>query len=97
MKWQKIINPLLNKRIYPNQIKLNLLKRKLKSDRRDYTEETYVIDLDRYEKGTIINALNHLRNKLLEDGISTDSVDDIILKILDAPLKKKGLSLSRFK
>ena len=60
-------------------------------------EETYVIDLDRYEKGTIINALNHLRNKLLEDSISTDSVDDIILKILDAPLKKKGLSLSRFK
>ena len=60
-------------------------------------EETYVIDLDRYEKGTIINALNHLRKKLLEDGISTDSVDDIILKILDAPLKKKGLSLSRFK
>ncbi len=60
-------------------------------------EETYVINLDRYEKGTIINALNHLRNKLLEDGISTDSVDDIILKLLDAPLKKKGLSLSRFK
>lgn len=60
-------------------------------------EETYVINLDRYEKGTLINALNHLRNKLLEDGISTDSVDDIILKLLDAPLKKKGLSLSRFK
>ena len=46
-------------------------------------EEVYVIEFDRYEKGTTINALNHLRNKLLEDGISTDSVDDIILKLLE--------------
>lgn len=60
-------------------------------------EEIYVIEMDRYEKGTAINALNHLRNKLLEDGISTDSVDDIILKLLDAPLKKKGLSFNRMK
>lgn len=60
-------------------------------------EEVYVIEFDRYEKGTTINALNHLRNKLLEDGISTDSVDDIILKLMDAPAKKQNLVLKRLK
>ena len=60
-------------------------------------EEVYVIEFDRYEKGTTINALNHLRNKLMEDGISTDSVDDIILKLLDAPSKKKSLVFKRMK
>ena len=60
-------------------------------------EEKYVIEFDRYEKGTTINALNHLRSKLLEDGISTDSVDDIILKLMDAPVKKQKIVLNRLK
>ena len=44
-----------------------------------------------------LNALNHLRNKLLEDGIDTDTVDDLILKILDTPSKKRGFTLSNLK
>ena len=46
-------------------------------------EEKYVLEIDRYERGITLNALNHLRNKLLEDGIDTDTVDDLILKIID--------------
>ena len=52
----------------------------------------------------VIKASNHnmnhfitRRNKLLEDGIDTDTVDDLILKILDTPAKKKGLTLSKLK
>ena len=60
-------------------------------------EEKYILEFDRYERGITLNALNHLRNKLLEDGIDTDTVDDLILKILDTPSKKRGFTLSNLK
>ena len=60
-------------------------------------EEKYILEFDRYERGITLNALNHLRNKLLEDGIYTDTVDDLILKILDTPSKKRGFTLSNLK
>ena len=60
-------------------------------------EEKYILEFDRYERGITLNALNHLRNKLLEDGIDTDTVDDLILKILDTPSKKRGCTLSNLK
>ena len=60
-------------------------------------EEKYILEFDRYERGITLNALNHLRNKLLEDGIDTDTVDDLILKILDTPSKKIGFTLSNLK
>ena len=60
-------------------------------------EEKYILEFDRYERGITLNALNHLRNKLLEDGIDTDTVDDLILKILDTTSKKRGFTLSNLK
>lgn len=60
-------------------------------------EEKYILEFDRYERGITLNALNHLRNKLLEDGIDTDTVDDLILKILDTPSKKRRFTLSNLK
>ena len=60
-------------------------------------EEKYILEFDRYERGITLNALNHLRNKLLEDVIDTDTVDDLILKILDTPSKKRGFTLSNLK
>ena len=54
-------------------------------------DEKYVLEIDRYERGITLNALNHLRNKLLEDGIDTDTVDDLILQIIDTQQRKKVL------
>ncbi|MBO5005114.1 MAG: hypothetical protein J6D03_07735 [Clostridia bacterium] len=48
-----------------------------------------VIDLDNEEKGIMINALNEFRNKLLEMKIDTEPVDCLLLKLLDAPEKKR--------
>lgn len=48
-----------------------------------------VIDLDYEEKGIMINALNEFRNKLLEMKIDTEPVDCLLLKLLDAPEKKR--------
>lgn len=51
-------------------------------------EEKHVLTLDRYEHGVVINALNEMRNDLIEEDRSTDIVDDILLKAIDAPVKK---------
>ena len=48
-----------------------------------------VIDLDGEEKGLVINALTLFRNKLIREEIDTSSVDALLLKLLDAPQKKK--------
>lgn len=51
-------------------------------------ESKYYIAMDEYERGIIINSLNNLRNKLIADGRYTDAVDDILVKVAYAPIKK---------
>lgn len=48
-----------------------------------------VLTLDRYEHGVVINALNEMRNDLLEEERPTDIVDEVLLKVIDAPTKKE--------
>lgn len=55
---------------------------------RDMREKKYYLALDDYEKGIIIRSLNNLRNSLLANGQCTDAVDDVIIKIANAPVKK---------
>lgn len=50
------------------------------------------LEFDSYEVRTIINALNRLRNEAKGKNMSTDSVDDLLLKIIDESNKKKVLS-----
>lgn len=51
--------------------------------------EKRVLTLDRYEHGVVINALNEMRNNLLEEERPTDIVDEVLLKVIDAPTKKE--------
>ena len=51
--------------------------------------EKRVLMLDRYEHGVVINALNEMRNDLLEEERPTDIVDEVLLKVIDAPTKKE--------
>lgn len=51
-------------------------------------EEKRVLTLDRYEHGVVINALNEMRNDLIEEDRPTDIVDEVLLKTIDAPVKK---------
>ena len=49
-------------------------------------KEVYkILELDKYELGIIINALNELRTKLIQEQRDTDAVDEVLLKALDAP------------
>lgn len=51
--------------------------------------EKRVLMLDQYEHGVIINALNEMRNDLLEEQRPTDIVDEVLLKTIDAPRRRK--------
>ena len=51
-------------------------------------EKTYYIALDGCERGVIVNALNEMRNSLLQQGRYTDAVDEVLMKIIDAKTKK---------
>ena len=51
-------------------------------------EERYHIALDDYEHGVVIRALNATRTDLMNEGKSTDAVDDLIIKVGYAPKKK---------
>lgn len=50
--------------------------------------EKYYIAIDESERRIIINALNSLRNRLLAEGRYTDAVDDVLIKVVNAPIKK---------
>lgn len=51
-------------------------------------QEKRVLTLDSYEHGVVVNALNEMRNDLLEEERPTDIVDEVLLKVIDAPAKK---------
>ena len=51
-------------------------------------EQRRIMTLDPYEQGVIITALNDKRNKMLEEQKCTGIVDDVLLKVIDAPSKK---------
>ena len=48
-----------------------------------------VLTLDRYEHGVVINALNEMRNDLLEEERPTDIVDEALLKAIDASSRRE--------
>lgn len=51
-------------------------------------KERRILELDKYEHGVVINALNEMRNDLMEEERPTDIVDEVLLKTIDAPTKK---------
>ena len=44
-------------------------------------EVVKILELDKYEIGIIINALNDLRNRLINEKEETDAVDEVLLKV----------------
>lgn len=51
-------------------------------------EELYHIALDDYEHGIVIRSLNDEKTDLMNEGKSTDAVDDLIIKVGTSPKKK---------
>ena len=51
-------------------------------------EQTYHIYLDSRQKTTLLHSLVELKNRLIQEGRYTDCVDELIFKVVNAPVKK---------
>ena len=51
--------------------------------------ERVVITLDGFEHRLMIGGLNSFRNGLIQDDKPTEDIDDLILKVIDAPTRKE--------
>lgn len=52
-------------------------------------EEKKVLALDEFEQRLMVSGLMDFRNDLLKDDKSTEDINDLILKVIDAPTKKE--------
>ena len=55
-------------------------------------EEKKVVTLDDFEQRLMVSGLMDFRNDLLRDEKPTEDVNDLLLKVIDAPKKKRGRS-----
>lgn len=51
-------------------------------------EKTYHIYLDNHEKSILLHSLIELKNRLIQEGRYTDCVDELIFKVINAPVKR---------
>ena len=56
--------------------------------------QKYYIAIDESERRIILNALNALRNKLLAQDRYTDAVDDVLIKVVNALIKKFKIKMA---
>lgn len=54
-------------------------------------EERRVVILNKYEYGLIINSLNELRTKLIRENKSTEFVNELLLRLLNIPIRKRSI------
>ena len=52
-------------------------------------DEKRVVMRDDFEQRLMVNGLTDFRNDLLREDKPTEDVDDLILKVIDAPTKKE--------
>ena len=53
-------------------------------------DEKRVIEVDEYQHGLILHSLNDKRNELVEQGKDTEFVDDTLIEVMDAPMKREN-------
>lgn len=58
-------------------------------------EEKKVIEVNSYQQRLMVNGLNDFRNDLIRADKPTEDVDEILLKIIDAPTKKEKRKADR--
>ena len=53
------------------------------------SEEKRVITVNDFEQNLLVNGINEFRNMLLEQGMPTEDVDKLLIKVIDAPPQRK--------
>ena len=52
-------------------------------------DEKRVVTLNSFEQRLMVQGLNYFRNDALRDGKPTEDVDNLIIKVIDAPTKRE--------
>ena len=58
-------------------------------------DEKKVITLDDFEQRLMVSGLMDFRNHLLKEEQPTEDINDLILKVIDAPTKKEKRKADR--
>ena len=58
-------------------------------------DEKKVISLDDFEQRLMVSGLMDFRNDLLKEEKPTEDINDLILKVIDAPTKKEKRKADR--
>ncbi len=59
------------------------------------TDEKVVVTLDDFEQRLLVSGLADFRNDLIRDDKPTEDVDELILKVIDAPTRKEKKKADR--
>lgn len=51
--------------------------------------EKRVVTVDEFEHNLLVNGINEFRNDLLDEDKPTEDVDELLLKLIDAPTEKE--------
>lgn len=57
--------------------------------------EKVVVTLDDFEQRLMVSGLADFRNDLIREDKPTEDVDDLILKVIDAPTQKEKRKVDR--
>ena len=52
------------------------------------SKDIRLIEVDDFDHRLLVNSIMEFRNKVIQEGVSTEDVDDLLLRIIDAPVKK---------
>lgn len=53
------------------------------------SEQKRVIEVDGFDQRLMVNGLTDFRNDLIKEQKPTEDIDELLLKIIDAPTKKE--------
>ena len=59
------------------------------------SDDKKVITVDDFDHRLMVNGLNNFRNDLIKEDKPTEDVDELILKVIDAPTKKEKKKADR--
>lgn len=52
------------------------------------SKDIRLIEVDDFDHRLLVNSIMEFRNKVIQEGVSTEDVDELLLRIIDAPVKK---------
>ena len=52
------------------------------------SKDIRLIEVDDFDHRLLVNSIMEFRNKVIQEGVSTEDVDDLLLRIIAAPVQK---------